>query len=751
MRRLLLLGLIVAGLLFGMAATRWLTLPPPLRTSNAAGEFDAVRAKARLARVLGAEAPHPADSVASDEVRGRLIAELRSLGLQPQVTDRFACNKLAKSSGVSCARVRNVRVTIGTQSSAKHLLINSHYDSSTVGPGASDAGLGVASMLEVLALMKDRPLVRPVTFLFNEGEELGLIGARAFLDADPLSRQVDTLINLEARGTTGPVNMFETSVPNATAVKLYKDAVRNPVGNSLAVSAYRLIPNSTDVNTFAEERDWQFLNFAPIGNETRYHSPGDDFAAMDPATLQHMGDQLLQVTSAVAGQNGVDLRKRNGDELFMNIGTRWLFEISAVSPWLVAIALAVGLAADYISGRRTPRREQLRVASAMPFLLLVLLLPVAAAWVGLGVVGALREGQFWRAFPAVIELAIYAGVIAFGLALLAAGKRWSIPQLRRAWWLLFIVIGVGFSMAAPGAMVYFAVPPLIYALGVAGGRRWPALESAGALLAALALWITLGAALGLIQDLINSGPLWVLALLGGLVLMPWLIEARPLVEGWRWSRVAAGALAFAALAWVTAAIAPAYSADRQQQWTLQYVTDPQLRQPVWSVVNDRKPLPREWGAFGRWRLATLPGGGRQRWLAAARPVSGLTPARVLPVEATSAPAGRLVRLRLQTNDADSVSLVAPPGSKVAAMGVPGQRRSFGAQTQGGRASLTCTGRSCDGQMVELLVGPQPLLLEVIGTRWALPEAARPLIAARPVNARPQYLPDATITVERLRI
>jgi hypothetical protein len=114
MRRLLLLGVIVTGLLLGMAATRWLTLPPPVRTENADGQFDAGRAKARLARVLGDEAPHPADSAASDGVRDRLVAEIRALGLTPVVNDRFACNKLHKASGVTCARVRNVTVTIGT-------------------------------------------------------------------------------------------------------------------------------------------------------------------------------------------------------------------------------------------------------------------------------------------------------------------------------------------------------------------------------------------------------------------------------------------------------------------------------------------------------------------------------------------------------------------------------------------------------------------------------------------------------------
>jgi hypothetical protein len=747
MRKIWLLALIVAGLLAGMAATRWLTLPPPLRTDNAPDQFNAVRAKARLARVLGDQAPHPADSAASDGVRARLVAEIRALGLEPRITDRFACNKLAKSSGFSCARARNVLVTIGNPASAPHVLINSHYDSVPVGPGASDAGLGVAAMLETLALMKDRQLPREVTFLFNEGEELGLIGARSFLDADPLSRRVDALINLEARGTSGPVNMFETSVPNKTAVRLFKEHVSHPVANSMAVSAYRLLPNATDVNSFVEERDWLFLNFAPIGNETRYHSPGDNLAAIDLATLQHMGDQLMGVGGALA--SGATPDRLNGETLFMSIGTRWLFTMNALSPWLFGSALLIGLIVDGV--RRKRRGAVVPIATAMPVLLLVLLVPVALAWTGLSLLGTVREGQFWRAHQMASELAIYAGVIAAGLALLAAGKRWSLPQLRRAWWLLFVLIGILFSIFAPGAMVYFVLPPLIFLVATFAREGRPAAETAGALLAALLLFVTLGSALGLVQDLINSGPLWVLALLGGLVLMPWLIEARPLLEGWRRSRVISVALAFAVLAWVPAALAPAYSAERQQQWTLQYVADPQQRQPMWSVVNDRKPLPREWAGFGPWRPGSLPFSSRQRWLTPARPVAGLVPARALPVEASGVPSGRRVRLRLQANGADSIALIAPAGAVVAGLGIPGQVRAIDRRGAKGPYSLTCTGRSCDGQVVELAVGPRPMVLQVVGTRWALPAIAAPLVTARPAYARPQYLPDASITVERVRI
>jgi hypothetical protein len=541
--------------------------------------------------------------------------------------------------------------------------------------------------------------------------------------------------------------MFETSVPNRTAVRLFREHVSHPVANSMAVSAYRLLPNATDVNSFVEERDWLFLNFAPIGNETRYHSPGDDLAAVDLTTLQHMGDQLMEVGGALA--SGATPDRRSGETLFMSIGTRWLFTINALFPWLFGSALLIGLIVDGV--RRKRRRVIVPVATAMPMLLLVLLTPVALAWAGLSLLGTVREGQFWRAHQIASELAIYAGVIAVGLALLAAGRRWSLPQLRRAWWLLFVLIGIVFSVFAPGAMVYFVLPPLIFLVATFARERRSVAETAGALLAALVLFVTLGSALGLVQDLINSGPLWILALLGGLVLMPWLIEARPLLEGWRWSRVAPVALALAVLAWVPAALTPAYSADRQQQWTLQYVADPQQRQPMWSVVNDRKPLPREWAGFGPWRPGSLSFSTRQRWLAPARPIAGLVPARAVPFEVSGMPGGRRVRLRLQANGADSIALITPADAVVAGLGIPGQVRTIDRRGAKGPYSLTCTGRSCDDQVVELAVGPQPLVLQVVGTRWALPAIAAPLVAARPANARPQYLPDASITVERVRI
>src|SRR6185312_14015197 len=109
-------------------------------------------------------------------------------------------------------------------------------------------------------------------------------------------------------------------------IAIYKDAVEHPVANSLSTDVYRLLPNYTDVNSFAE-RGWLTFNLAPIGNETRYHSPGDDLASLDPATLQHMGDQTLALAKALAFDTSP---QTGGDRIFMDVMGQTLFSLPLV-------------------------------------------------------------------------------------------------------------------------------------------------------------------------------------------------------------------------------------------------------------------------------------------------------------------------------------------------------------------------------------------------------------------------------------
>lgn len=736
-RPILLFSGLLAVIVAALVATQLLVLTPPVRSAPEAGEFDAARAKARLAMILGSERPHPADSAGNDAVRARLLGQIRSIGLTPIVRDQFACNQIYKRRGVTCARVRNVIVALGP-ASGKALLLNTHYDSSPVGPAAGDAGAGVATMLEVASILRTERLRRPVIFLFNEGEELGLVGARAFL-ADPLSQRVDSLINLEARGTTGPVAMFETSLPNGPPVRAFARAVDRPFANSLATDFYRQLPNYTDVNSFSE-RGWLTLNFGFIGNETRYHSAGDDLAALDMGTLQHMGDQALALSRELASSPPGG----GGMVLFADIAGQ---QLMMVPQWLgfALLGLLVGGFAWTSS-----RRGVLWRGPAIVFAGIVV--AAGLAWLAMWVMGEVRAGAFWRAYPMWTQITAYAcGLLAAVTVIALLGRRLTVPQLRSGFWLGFVLLGVAVLFVAPGGVIYFLFPPLVALAGILAGRRLDWAERAGAIAAAVLMWLTLGAVLASLGEMLNNGPFFIFAPLAVLIAMPWLIEAKPLLDETGRARTVGIAFLLLLLAAAVALAAPAYSADRQQRFTIHHATDTSGGQSYWQVLSDGAPLPADFGGIDGWEQGELPRLERKGWLAPAPALAGLRAPQLELLREIRRGGERTVAFRLDPNGAESVFLIAGEDSALVSAGSGDFVRPFEPDTEG-KYHFACYGRSCSGATLQFTTRSAGKLdFTLVGSRRGLPDAARPLLADRPRNARPQYAPDSTLTVSSIRL
>ena len=733
-RPILLLALLFAAVLGAMAAKSWLIELPQRTAPAATGEFDEVAAKAQLAAILGDQRPHPADSEAGDQVRDRLIAALSGLGLTPIVRDQIACNELHKARGISCARVRNVIAVLGPPS-GKAVLLNAHYDSTQMGPGAGDAGIGVATLLEVARNLKDAPLKRPVILLFNEGEELGLVGARAFL-ADPLSRNVDSLVNLEARGVRGPANMFETSQPSGPAIGVFRRAVARPVANSLSTDVYRLLPNYTDVNSFSE-RGWLTLNIAPIGNETRYHSAGDDLAALDPKTLRHMGDQTLALARELA--NGPAPRG-GGERIFVDLAGRTLVALPMIVGMVLLLALLVGFG-------RLSRRSGGMAAGAL-VTVGTILGSAALSWLALTIIGMFRDGIFWRAQPHWTHLAVYASVIVVGVALLATiGRRRDASQIGAAFWFIYLLLGGLIALAAPGGIIFFLFPPLLAGAGLLAARWWKPAEIVGASAAVALLYLTWGELLALLEELLNQGPMWIFAILASLVILPLLILARPLIARASPAPVVALAAVPMVALWVTAALAPSTSGDRQQRFVVERVTAGD--KGYWSVLNDRSPLPESYRELAEWRWAKLPHIDRLRWLADAPPVEGMVAPTAEVVSNVRSAGRRTVTLRLRPNGAERVAIVGAKDARIISAGVAGFVRPMDPQGDG-KYQLACSGRSCEGLVMQFTTSvPVRMGFTIVGTRAGLPAEDAPLLARRPKFARPQYTPDQTVTISRL--
>ena len=95
----------------------------------------------------------------------------------------------------------------GTDPSDDGVLFSCHYDSVSSAPGATDDGMGVATLLEMaeyLSAPERRPRRTAILF-FNNGEEDQLNGAHAYFE-HPWSNLTSTFINLEGAASGGCVH-----------------------------------------------------------------------------------------------------------------------------------------------------------------------------------------------------------------------------------------------------------------------------------------------------------------------------------------------------------------------------------------------------------------------------------------------------------------------------------------------------------------------------------------------------------------
>lgn len=715
--------------------------PPAVRGANAADQFDANAARARLARVLGDETPHPGDSAAQDRTRAALLAEIEALGFAPEVRERFVCRPQPRSPTIECAWVRNIVFAFGPDSGPA-VLAATHYDSVPAGPGASDAGIGIAAWLEVVRILSREQLTRRVIVLISDAEEQALLGAVAFAD-ETLFQDVEALVNLEARGTRGPAMFFETGVPNADAVNAFAGAPRG-VANSVMADAYRLLPNSTDV-TVLTRPGLDIVNVALLDGVENYHTPRDSLASFDTRSLQHMGDTALHVMRRLTGAADAGSAKTL---VYTDIAS--LVFVSAPS-WagqaaLVVAVLLTGLAWWRGGGSRWR-------ALVAPLAALVLACAVAAA-IGFGL-ETVRAGEtYWFAYPEAARawciLAALLGVVT-ALTLLRPEAR----GVGAASWLWFSAIGLGASFALPGLSILFALPALLYALGAAIGLRWAQAGWIGAVLAGLLTLLIWAPTLFLVELSLGYAMAFAVVLLMALAVLTW---AGPLMVTRGVGRGTAFVLGLALVGAVTAAaLAPSASVARPAPLNVVYFADADADVAFVLAGSARRDLPAEIEAAAEFApRRILPGDGQDSWAAPVERVAIPTP-QLEELRVTPDGARRIIGARLVMNGAYRATIRIPRAARPVRAVVNSVGVDFadtGGPAEPDFYSIACQGRDCDGAdvVVELAEGGEAGEWFVIGqTPGLTPAPAEAVQRARPETAIVIQFGDAAVSLSRVRV
>lgn len=506
------LALLIALMLGSWIAFNDQLLPESQPVGAPATEFSAERAFADV--TLMAAAPHPMGSPENARVRDALVSRLTELGLSPQVRPGIGLQEPKDAAGrVIAGPVENiVAVLPGRDRNAPALALMAHYDSVPGSPGAADDAIGVATAIETVRALKTRGTpARDVMLVITDGEEAGLLGANHFFRRDPLAKRIGLVINAEARGSTGRVNMFQTSAENGRIVDLFARTAQRPASSSLSVLLYEKMPNDTDL-TETLRAGIAGLNYAIIGRQFDYHSATSTPANLDRGSLQDMGTQVLALAGEAAFASQLPGRAPNVvySNLFGNtviaypiwfgwvviavivvllaLAVRWArhsgeFPAVDILRGMGALAFAgVGTVAVLQFARRLTGAEfgfieqRFLMAQAAPWEWAIMLLSLGFLMLAAGDVA--RGRRWMAAVPLVFGLACSAfgtfdiiGAVSGVLAGVLGFFVYNRPASRKGAWAgalaLGLVLTVILQVAAPGAAYVIAWPLLAAAVGAA--------------------------------------------------------------------------------------------------------------------------------------------------------------------------------------------------------------------------------------------------------------------------------------------
>ncbi len=564
-------------------------------TEPPASEFSPARAM-RDVRAIAVR-PHPVSSTEHERVLEYIVGRLQELGANPEVQTATVARHIPFGPD-TWAVVRNIvgRVpglaTDPAKKSTGAVMLVAHYDSVPSGPGAGDDAASVAAILETIrALKAGRALRNDLIVLFTDGEELGLLGAKAFVETYPTLREVKVVLNFEFRGDEGPSMMFQTSERNQWLVDQFAAAAPFPRATSAAVSVYRRMPSDTDLTVFLAT-GVDGMDFAPSGGITRYHTELDNADQLDPRSLQHQGMYALSMARQFGSIALSD--PRFDDQVFFVAGgilMHYTKHFALPLALLVAMLVAGGLGIGIYDGRFNAGG----IAAGAAIYALALVVAVLEAR---GTWGLMSELAGYQMLPcgttygggcySVAALAIIFCTLWTTYVLMS--RRIRAQNLGAGalivWTVLMLAVSVGF----PGGSYMFTWPLLFATLAISY-RSGATLERASIRPAILALvGLVPGTAMiapafvaspdGTLLFLVLSG--LTAALLFGLLIpyMDWL------TSGWRW--FVPSVSGFLALVMIIEGLgASRFDATRPHPDSIFYVLDTDRGRATWASLDSQ--------------------------------------------------------------------------------------------------------------------------------------------------------------------
>jgi hypothetical protein len=166
-------------------------------------------------------------------------------------------------------------------------------------PGADDNASGVAAVLRVAALLKDRERRAPVAFALWSGEELGLLGSSEFVGGKALDRaRIAAYVNFDMVGRMQDNKLVLQAIGTSKIWPRLVEQTNVPIGFDVQLNEDPYLP--TDVMSF-NQAGVPSVNFF-TGSHKEYHRPADRAELLNYDDLERVaefGALLVQKVAAL--------------------------------------------------------------------------------------------------------------------------------------------------------------------------------------------------------------------------------------------------------------------------------------------------------------------------------------------------------------------------------------------------------------------------------------------------------------------
>ncbi|TPE44496.1 M28 family peptidase [Pontibacter mangrovi] len=296
MKKAFLLATVLAAPLWGMAQKSNLDAAQLLR------DVQVLSADSMQGRLSGSEG----NALAQDYILGRF----KELGLKPYNGD-FKQHFRIDAKRVQVDKATNLVGYIPGKS-GKAIVVTAHYDhvgqrNGDIYNGADDNASGIGALLAAIAHFAKHPPKHTIVFAALDGEELGLQGARAFVENPPLPLQDILLnVNMDMLGINDKGELYASGTYHYPALKPYLQQVK-PRPNAKLVLGHDQPEQGHDDWTGQSdhfrfhERGIPYVYFG-VEDHPYYHKPTDDYEQVNKAFYPDAAALVIDFLERIDGK-----------------------------------------------------------------------------------------------------------------------------------------------------------------------------------------------------------------------------------------------------------------------------------------------------------------------------------------------------------------------------------------------------------------------------------------------------------------